>query len=317
MAALESLGNEVEVCDARYKPFGSRFLFRVCRRLFLGRFPTVWDTVVKISSQHTQQRVLRMAKKFKPDIFFAVKAKEIKPETIRKIHDMGIVTANWYMEGIWHKSPFIFGPVYDYFFNVDKGAISILRERGVKHAHYVAFGTRLVPSQVNNTLERSYDISFIGTPTPPRPQILGMLSDLDINIWGPPAMWEKTSLMKFYRGKAYGSDLDNIYQRTKIVVNTNYENIKTNSPNLRNFEVMGNGALLISDYKADFAEMFSENKEFVFYRDIKEIPALVSYYLKNEEERSVIAKAGQTAVLAKHTIESRVRDMMQIIKAKH
>ena len=47
---------------------------------------------------------------------------------------------------------------------------------------------------------------------------------------------------------------------------------------------------------------------------MKGLPDLVSYYLKHADERSMIAKAGQSAVLAKHTIKSRVREMMEVIR---
>jgi len=313
---LKNLGYDVQICDVSFRPFGSRLLFRICRRLFKPRSSYLWNKLLRFSSWFTQRRVIRAAKKFKPDIFSAIKAKEVETETVYKLRDMGIVTANWYMEGVWHQSVFILSPAYDYFFTVDEYTVSVLREQGIVSAHYMPCGTRLVPSQVNNMCERIYDISFIGTPIPLREQIFGMLSDFDINIWGP-SLWENTALKKFYRGRAYGADLDNIYQRSKIVININNTHDKTTGPNLRNFEGMGNGALLVSDYKKGLEELFTEKKELVFYRDISELPGLVSYYLEHEDERSAIAKAGQLAVLTNHTIESRVKKMMEIIKKSH
>jgi glycosyltransferase involved in cell wall biosynthesis len=311
--ALKNLGYEVRTCDATHKPFGSRLLFRICRRLFKSRSSYLWNKLLQVSGWFTRIRVLRAARVFKPDVFIAIKAKEVDAGTVKKLRDMGIITANWYMEGLWHQSVFILSPAYDYFFVMDEYSVSVLREQGIKSAHYLAYGTRLTPAQVSNTYERIYDVSFVGTPIPIREKIFGILNDFNLNLWGP-TMWEKTALKKFYRGRAYGADLDNIYQRSKIVINTNAPYEKTTGPNLRNFEAMGNGALLICDFKPGLAELLTENKELIFYRDINELPSLVSYYLKNDEERSAIAKAGQMAVLANHTIESRVRDMMEVIK---
>lgn len=313
--ALKKLGYEVITCDATYKPFGSRLLFRIGRRLFKTRSSYLWNKLLDFSSWFTQRRVLNMAKSFRPDFFIAIKAKEVTAKTVRKLHDMNIVTANWYMESLWHQSIFILAPAYDHFFIMDDYTVSELHKKGMMHVHYLPFGTRLDQSQVDNTLERTYGISFIGTPIPIREQIFGMLSDLDVNIWGPQALWEKTALMKFYRGKVFGPELDNVYQRTKIVINTNSSFDKQTGPSLRNFEVMGNGALLICDYAPGLAEVFADKKEIVFYRDIKEIPDLVSYYLKNEGERAAIAMAGQAVVLSEHTIESRVKNMMGVIKS--
>ena len=309
---LKNLGYDVQICDVSFRPFGSRLLFRICRRLFKPRSSYLWNKLLRFSSWFTQRRVIRAAKKFKPDIFLAIKAKEVETETIYKLRDMGIVTANWYMEGVWHQSVSILAPVYDHFFIMDEYSVSVLKDRGIKSVYFLPHGTRLDPVRANisKELRRIYDIAFIGTPTSVREKKFGTLVGFNLNLWGPPE-WQNTQLRKFYRGQVFGKQLDDVYRQSKIVINCHPPD--GNSTNLRDFESISNGALLISDYKPTLAELFVENKEIIFYRDIKELPDLVSYYLKHADERFAIAKAGQLAVLTNHTIESRIRNMMEVV----
>jgi len=314
LSALKYLGYEVETCDSTLKPFGSRLLFRIGRRLFKTRSPYfLWNKLLRISTWFTQKKVLRAVRKFKPDIFLAIKAKEVEVGTINKLKDMGIVTVNWYMEGIWHQSVSILAPVYDHFFIMDEYSVSVLKDRGIKNVYFLPHGTRLdsVQTDISKELERIYDIAFVGTPVPIREKNFGTLSGFNLNLWGSPE-WRNTQLRKFYRGQVFGKQLDDVYKQSKIVINCHPPD--GNSTNLRDFESISNGALLISDYKPALAELFVENKEIIFYRDVKELPDLVSYYLKHADERSAIAKAGQSAVLARHTIRSRIGEMMETIR---
>ncbi len=315
-AALEKLGHDVMVCDVQYKLFGSRLLFRLGRRLFLKTSPYLWNHfVLRTSSSASQKKVIQAARSFRPDVFLAVKAKEVDTGTVLQLRKMGITTANWYMEGLWHQSVFILSPIYDYFFVMDEYTVSVLRDKGIKSAYYLPHGTRVSETEFNSRKNpnRIYEVSFIGTPNELRERVLNSISNFNLNIWGPK-VWEETELKKFYRGSVFGPELDQIYRQSKIVINSHNPTEKASGTNLRDFEAPGNGALLVSDYNNAVADIFKENEEAVFYRNVGELSAKVSYYLENEDKLSDIAKAGQMLVFRKHTIEDRVKNMLDIMK---
>jgi len=98
-----------------------------------------------------------------------------------------------------------------------------------------------------------------------------------------------------------------LYKRSKIVVNVSREDF-TQEANMRCYEAMAGGALLITGMPTELTEWgFREGEHFVGWRSEAEIPDLVDEYLRNEERRKVIARAGQELTLRDFTFQ-RCRD---------
>lgn len=107
----------------------------------------------------------------------------------------------------------------------------------------------------------------------------------------------------------YYTEMPQVFKQSKINLNISLRSIKSGIP-LRAFDIMGSGGFLLSNYQADFLDIFVPGYDFVYYEDKEDLLQKVDYYLNHEEERLAIAKNGHDAVAAGHTYRHRVREML-------
>ena len=115
-----------------------------------------------------------------------------------------------------------------------------------------------------------------------------------------------------FRMNEYGrrytkEDTADVYKRSKIVVNVSREDFPQEA-NMRCYEAMAAGALLITGMPTELTEWgFREGEHFIGWRSEAEIPDLVDRYLRHEQRREGIARAGQDLTLRDFTFQ-RCRD---------
>lgn len=111
----------------------------------------------------------------------------------------------------------------------------------------------------------------------------------------------------YYNGMPY------VFKCAKINLNITLRSIKSGIP-LRAMDIMGCGGFLMTNYQADFLDYFVPGEDFVFYEDYNDLMKKVDYYLTHEEERARIARNGHEKMKQYHTLESRVREIEQVLK---
>jgi len=97
-------------------------------------------------------------------------------------------------------------------------------------------------------------------------------------------------------------------ERSRIVFN----NAIKNDLNMRVFEAMCSGSLLLTDDADGLTDFFKDRRHLVVYDEGNAVDLAV-YYLRNEGEREAIAEAGRLEVLERHTYERRVETLIGII----
>jgi hypothetical protein len=104
-----------------------------------------------------------------------------------------------------------------------------------------------------------------------------------------------------------------IYKKSKIVVNISRDNYLEDA-NLRCFEVMASGALLITSKYTELSRIgFIEGIHYIGYEKEEEIPELVKFYLKLKSQRNKISRAARSLVMQHHTYDSRVKTIIDIL----
>ena len=105
-------------------------------------------------------------------------------------------------------------------------------------------------------------------------------------------------------------EVADVYRRSRIVVNIGRDDAP-HECNLRVFEVLASGALLLTSSPTELAALgFEEGVHFAAYRSEREIIPLVRRFLKNEDERTRIANAGREKALREHTYDARVEQLL-------
>lgn len=153
--------------------------------------------------------------------------------------------------------------------------------------------------------QRRWDIAFVGSTTA---QVYekrrAILRAIRAHFAGRAAVT--------LRAKVYVERLAALYADAKIVVNCAADFLRT--INMRLFEGMGCGALVVTDWVPDQERLFEDGKHYVIYRDVDDLLAKLDYYLARLDLAQQIATAGYRHAMARHTYEHRARELLEIIE---
>jgi spore maturation protein CgeB len=170
------------------------------------------------------------------------------------------------------------------------------------------------------------DICFAGTVSEGRLKALEVLSDLNLKVWSPRVISsfsgkykiEKNELppsshlySKFTDRAVWGKELVKVYNASKIVLNIHSPQPV---PIMRDFEVTGCGAFLLTDKARSLETMFKPEEEIVFYENIEDLRSLVNFYLSHPQEREEIARKGKLRAEQDHTYAKRMEEMISFIE---
>lgn len=116
---------------------------------------------------------------------------------------------------------------------------------------------------------------------------------------------------RVHGGVDYFHKMPLIFKQSRINLNITLRSIKSGIP-LRAFDIMGAGGFLLSNYQADFLDLFVPGEDLIYYKSKEDLLQKVGYYLGHEEERQAIARNGHDKVAAKHTYRHRVKEMLDL-----
>lgn len=105
-----------------------------------------------------------------------------------------------------------------------------------------------------------------------------------------------------------------VFQQSKIVINVSRDDFAEDA-NMRCFEAMGCGALLLTEFPTELEEIgLNDGIHFATYTSNDDLIQKINFYLKNENERCAIAKKGKDEVLHFHTYSTRVASLIDFLK---
>jgi spore maturation protein CgeB len=110
------------------------------------------------------------------------------------------------------------------------------------------------------------------------------------------------------RGPVFGLDMFNELYNSKIVLNTHGDNSIRTAANMRMTEATGVGALLLTDWKENIADLFQPDEEIVTYKTAAEAVDKIRMLLNNDALRAKIAAAGQKRTLREYNYRRRMED---------
>ena len=312
--AFTKLGYECVTFNSRSGiMYGNQYMRKLARVL-------PWVNIFKKNSiAKMNDELIAMVKEVKPKLLFVIKGESIRPESIEAIKKLNVITVNFYNDLMnqWGTISRI-APVYDLFFNQCHVVLRRLwTELGLKNCFYMAHSTEPLPESVLSR-DRQYGVSFIGTYNrelyPNREKYLMAVADLGLHIWGTDG-WAKTPLKPCFCGRSEGDQRFDIYAKSKIVIDVNWDLWPAEGLSNRPFEVTGCGALFMTDRtRKDITNAFQENKEVVLFENEKELREKIVYYLERDTEREAIARMGYERTLADHTYMNRARQIFDTIE---
>lgn len=189
--------------------------------------------------------------------------------------------------------------LFDVTFVAQQEYVSRLIADGIPQVFWLplAFEPSLHPKTI---LERIYDIAYVGSDNaqmhPVRHRILKSLGNQFPKIW---------------KGMTSPQEMGLVYAQSKLVFNKSVNN----DLNMRYFEAMGAGAVLVTDPILDngVEELFVEGKHFLRYDSESHALELAKVILADPKRLQEIGQEARSEVLAKHTYLHRVKTLLDLL----
>lgn len=113
----------------------------------------------------------------------------------------------------------------------------------------------------------------------------------------------------------YFLDMPYIFKLSRINLNITLRSIQHGIP-LRAYDILGAGGFLLSNYQVDLARHFVPGEDYVYYEDRNDLLGKIDYYLRNDNERSEIAKNAHDKIMAEHTFDVRVKQIIELVNSR-
>ncbi len=194
--------------------------------------------------------------------------------------------------------------LFDYVFVAHPGFVGAFQAAGHPNVHSLPLAA---PSSFlvkpNGGDDRHFDVGWVG-----RSQ--GSLFTARARIL--PRLAGKFHMNEWWRWHSY-EETAHVFQHSKVVVNVSRDDYP-NDANMRVFEAMAAGALLITRIPTELSELgFREGEHFVGYRKEADLEGLVSEHLARREDRLKLAERGREFVQRAHTYEHRAQGILETV----
>jgi spore maturation protein CgeB len=271
------------------------------------------------------ETVAARAAEFQPDLILALAQAPLTPQAIERLKVLKIPVAFWFVEDFrtlpyWKE---IAGS-YDFFFTIQQGEIfEQLQSQGAKNVYYLpqgCFPDEQRPLELSPEERKTYgaDLAFMGAAYYNRKQTFPQLLEHDFKIWGTD--WDLQSpvgqRVQNANRRVSSTETVKIYNGAKIQLNlhssTYHEGVNPEGDfvNPRTFEIAACGGFQLVDQRSELSALLLEGEEIATFKSVADLREKISYYLEHEEERKLISQKGRERVLAEHTLEHRMTELL-------
>ena len=187
---------------------------------------------------------------------------------------------------------------FDYLFAAQRDGAERLREEGIDRCQWL-------PLACDPGIHRPYasenefDVCFVGNLVQgKRLQLLRVI---------------QRYFPRHFVGQAYFEEMARIYSQSHVAFNRSVKN----DLNMRVFEALGCGTLLLTNDLADHGqgELFRDGVHLATYRDAEELVDKIRFYLAKSTARERIAQAGRREVVENHTYRHRMQAILSTVEA--
>lgn len=110
----------------------------------------------------------------------------------------------------------------------------------------------------------------------------------------------------------YYGEMPDFFRNTKINLNPPFRAVWSAIPQ-RALDIMSSGGFLMSGYTEELAYYFENGKELILYDSIEDAFAKADYYIKNDDLRKGIKKAGCQKTNKYFNYESRIKEILEVV----
>jgi spore maturation protein CgeB len=321
VAALESLGHRVSWLDqslhhASYEAFG------------VYREPRHRLTIQNRFADMLSLGVVTHLAEDPPDLVLALAQAPMNLAVLEHLRKKKFLTAMWFVENYRHLTYWrqVAGG-YDYWFVIQQAScVDALKRAGARHVSYLPMAAdpvlhrplRLTAAEQD---EYSADVSFVGAGYANRRTLLPrwLSKDWSFKLWGNE--WEGadglTSVLQRGGARIDTETCIKIFNATSVNLNLHScagdgLDPEADFVNPRTFELAACGAFQLVDERSLLPDLFAAD-EMIRFTAATEVPSFIRTWLDDGPGRRAIAEAARRRVLAQHTYEHRMRELLATI----
>ena len=296
--AFEDLGHQVKFVN-QYQGVRFRFIWRYA----ITRF----NSKILQEKNSINTSIFQILNDFEPDTILIFKGELISTQTLKFISD-NYKMSLFYGDALRYKNSTLKGRL-GYFKSVFSQGTQLdeFKKLGAQKVVTIPFACEPSFHKYLN-LPKIYPIVFIGTFYPERYSILNKLERKNsLNVFGNHWILKPGQVNDPVYGENYVKTINsslislNIHNKSDFVID---------GPNMKTFEILGCGSLLVTDKVNSMGKYFSKS-QYESYGDIEELNEIVEYFIDNPEEAKEIGIKAREQCLLKHTYSIRAKEVLK------
>ncbi|NLT37089.1 MAG: glycosyltransferase family 1 protein [Methanomassiliicoccus sp.] len=262
-----------------------------------------------VRKRHQEKRI---------DIFFSyLSGRWVYPETIEKIGDLGIITANisfddkmlyWgYREGGGLSGNAEIANRYDVCItSQDREDVGKYVHSGANPLFLPAAGNPNIFSYLD--LDRTIGVSFIGQCYGVRPKYISYLRKKGIDVRTYGLGWPSGSITL--------KEMNDVYNRSLINLGFSFINSNDKIRGLkgRDYEIPLAGNLYLTSYHPSLEEVYKIGTEIDCYQDREDLLEKVRFYLNHPDKAMKIGYMGRKRCLQDHIWTNRFAELLTVLR---
>jgi hypothetical protein len=273
-------------------------------------------------------RLLNTGLGFKPDLIHAGKCETVLASTLQQIKDKtGAFLFHAFGDWRHELQPYVWqiGSIADVtgFSNMHPGLNAKYRAKGVRRIEFWCSGCDTSTYKPAGGLFR-YDSVFManmGKMSPSRVSLQGprekfiyalARAGISVHLFGRNNQVQARRHPRvFSHDYVAGARFATVCSAAKLALGFGVHNVRNYTSWPRLVNSMGSGAFYLTRYFLGLEDFFQNKKHLVWFKSIPEAVSLAKYYMEHDEERQSIAAAGRQEILAHHTWDARVTQVLK------
>ena len=255
----------------------------------------------------------------RPDIVFVVDHVGLLPGIISLLAAPPRVVS-WFYDNplqILNEDYLAMNSVY-HIFCWDRSYLPALKRMGFAKVEYQPFATNPDVYRPEATGGFDYEVSFVGTWSPQRMDLLMALAarGISIDVFGDE-LWSRASRPNLrYRGVACNRrDCPRIYARSKINLNITSRQSITSLP-VRVFDVLAAGGFLLTDRREDIERLLMPGRDAIVFEEVDDLARKSGFISIMKTSGIRIGRTGRETVLANYTFDRILPAMLDRVLAE-
>lgn len=198
-----------------------------------------------------------------------------------------------------------FSMLFDYSFVFHPGFDKVFKDLGHPTTFFLPHAVEAELFDENFERDKTYDVGWVGRLDGNN---YSFRRDLVLEL---SKRFKTNDISGFYSPE----EMSRIYKESKIVVNISRDDYLQDA-NLRCFEAMASGALLITPIPTELSEIgFSEGVHYIGFQSKAELFKKIEHFLIHDKQREKISQNAKNLVLKEHTYNVRAQQILDILNS--